>query len=251
MKKISAGVFVRDDLVVDYGSIGKCDLCEKAHGSTTDLFGERYCTICAYKQYPENKTAVFVKTDAKFKCPAGCGANNLSYEELQIGSCCTKAANKTYSTFRYESVAIVNGIYEEAREEEEAAEKNAATSNEEVELAKKALAKAEEKAKNAEDELGKKKAWRKKVQKRSVVLTKHAMKEDNSDLVNSEDDNNESKEKPKCKVCFENYSEDRPEAAIFPCGHKACFICLSSLPQKTCPTCRAAFTADKILKLYE
>jgi hypothetical protein len=54
-----------------------------------------------------------------------------------------------------------------------------------------------------------------------------------------------------CKVCFERFDQgQRQKAAIFPCGHLFCVRCLTSLHPKSCPTCRAPFTANEILKLY-
>merc|ERR1712150_30816 len=109
------------------------------------------------------------------------------------------------------------------------------------------------KAKEAHDEFDEKKKRRKVVAKRAVYFATLVMKEDNSDLESEEeaDQNVEERENSgegrgederTCKVCFEEYGEgDRQEAAIFPCGHKSCFQCLSSPDVKTCPTCRADF----------
>ena len=65
-----------------------------------------------------------------------------------------------------------------------------------------------------------------------------------TDTAQENDDNN-------CKVCLGRYGgDDCKRAAVTPCGHQSCFKCLSSLPEKICPSCRAEFTVDKILKLY-
>ncbi|CBY15273.1 unnamed protein product [Oikopleura dioica] len=144
---------------------------------------------------------------------------------------------------------MVSKIHKEARQEEGKAELKVESDEEEVEIcrealenAEKALENAEKKAKESNDELEKKKKWRKTVQKRFLFVAKIAAEEDNSDLDHTEES---------CKVCFEKFGEDDcQKAAIIPCGHQACFGFLSSLPQKSCPTCRAEFTDDKILKLF-
>ncbi|CAG5077908.1 Oidioi.mRNA.OKI2018_I69.PAR.g8841.t1.cds [Oikopleura dioica] len=103
----------------------------------------------------------------------------------------------------------------------------------------------------AQKDLEDKKKYRRKVQKRALLLANYVMKEDNNDLENDQQSEVKSEaEDRKCKVCFEKYDDDHPEAAIFPCGHKSCYNCLTSLTQKICPICRAEFTGDKILKLY-
>ncbi|CAG5091109.1 Oidioi.mRNA.OKI2018_I69.PAR.g12859.t1.cds [Oikopleura dioica] len=61
---------------------------------------------------------------------------------------------------------------------------------------------------------------------------------------------NEDNEKPSCKVCFFPFDNDHPEAVIIPCGHKACFNCISKLPEKDCPSCRAKFSDENVYKVY-
>ena len=75
-------------------------------------------------------------------------------------------------------------IYERARKDEGIAEVKAEDAKKKVAMAKKALQEAKAEEDQACRELEKKIIWRKKVQKRSVLLTKNAMKEDNSDLGN-------------------------------------------------------------------
>jgi hypothetical protein len=61
-------------------------------GETTLHNEKAYCRGC-FEQFPENKTAKFESTDAKFKCPLKkCNADELSYEEQYIGSCCEPAS---------------------------------------------------------------------------------------------------------------------------------------------------------------
>ena len=57
--------------------------------------------------------------------------------------------------------------------------------------------------------------------------------------------------KPKCRICFELFGENHPKAVLTSCGHTACLNCLSSLPQKTCPSCRKKFTKRNILQVFE
>ncbi|CAG5099710.1 Oidioi.mRNA.OKI2018_I69.XSR.g16647.t1.cds [Oikopleura dioica] len=183
----------------------------------------------------------------------GCGSDQLSVRERFVGSCCDKAAYSLPAENKYEIVCIVNRIYEEARKYEGVAEEKVEDAKKKVATAKKALEDAETEENKAREELEKNRNWRKRVQKRSLILTENAMKEENSDLDSSDesDETNgeEENEKPKCKVCFELFGNDHPEAVLITCGHKGCFGCLSSLPQKTCPFCRADFTEDKILKV--
>jgi len=113
--------------------------------------------------------------------------------------------------------------------------------------------KSEKEAKDAHGELWYKKKWRKRVQKRALLTSKMAMKEDNSDIESENDENNsdEPKAGEPCTVCFEIYGEgDRQKAVVIPCGHQACFGCLSSPSLKTCPSCRADFTMDRVFKLF-
>ena len=46
-----------------------------------------------FQKFPENKTAKFEATDAKFKCPEKkCDADQLTYAEFYIGTCCEHAS---------------------------------------------------------------------------------------------------------------------------------------------------------------
>ena len=73
-------------------------------------------------------------------------------------------------------------IHKEARKEESKAELKVETDDKEVETCRVALENAEKKAKESNDELEKKKKWRKTVQKRFLFVAKIAAEEDNSDL---------------------------------------------------------------------
>ncbi|CAG5082582.1 Oidioi.mRNA.OKI2018_I69.PAR.g10161.t1.cds [Oikopleura dioica] len=58
-------------------------------------------------------------------------------------------------------------------------------------------------------------------------------------------------ERPTCNVCFESFNDnDRQESTLL-CGHVACYSCLAKLLQKHCPTCRKAYTAEQIIRLYK
>lgn len=171
-----------------------------------------------------------------------CGAENLSFDQLIVGTCCAQASRWIHE-FKFYHDSVLGQIYAESREEEGEAELMVETSDENVDNCRKALEEAIKRAKTAHDQLNDKKKWRKIVQKRRLLVGKAAMKEDNSDL--------ESENEAECTVCFEIYGEgNRQKSAIIPCGHQACHGCLSSLLQKSCPTCRADFTDDKILKLF-
>ena len=55
------------------------------------------------QNFPENKTAKFEATDAKFKCPGkSCDADQLTYAELYIGTCCEQASRWTQDTCKIE-----------------------------------------------------------------------------------------------------------------------------------------------------
>ena len=74
----------------------------------------------------------------------------------------------SWTLVKYPYVPIINKIYEKARGEEDAAEIRVEKAKVELQV--------------ATEELEKKMKWRKKVQKRSLLVTTAAMKEDNSDL---------------------------------------------------------------------
>ena len=70
--------------------------------------------------------------------------------------------------------------------------------------------------------------------------------DENADEPDEREDDDNS-----CKVCFEKYDKiECLRATVIPCGHQSCFTCLSSLPAKNCPTCRAEFTDENLFKLY-
>ena len=66
--------------------------------STAEIFGKRICEACNATKYPQNKTAAFQPSDAKFACPAlnNCQAKNLSLREFWVGTCCENAYRGTY-----------------------------------------------------------------------------------------------------------------------------------------------------------
>ncbi|CAG5105019.1 Oidioi.mRNA.OKI2018_I69.chr1.g1762.t1.cds [Oikopleura dioica] len=254
--KLCNNVSLDDGFVTSHGSFGKCAECQQLRRSTTEINGERYCKICFLKHPPGKKIAVFEETNAKFRCYKKCGANQLSWRDFFIGSCCEDAASWIDSKFKYDILAAVNQIYEELLEEEKAQKNKRERAHKKVEDLKKQLEMAENDAVDADQELECVKVFRRKVQKRSLFLTKETMKDDNPDLDTTDEvklvpEEKEVNEKLRCKVCFETYDEEHPQAAVIPCGHKACLNCLSSLPQKNCPTCRAEFTDDKIFKLFD
>ncbi|CAG5106214.1 Oidioi.mRNA.OKI2018_I69.chr1.g2742.t1.cds [Oikopleura dioica] len=281
MKNIATDLCVNKSFVTSYGSIGKCSSCGYAVKKTANINGERYCGSCALEKFPENKSAKFEETDAKFKCYAGvngksCGADQLSYREFYIGTCCKDAAHTGGSLYKYERAEIVNEIYKDVREEEGIAEKKAEDAKKKVAETAKMIKESEkvvnEALKNVEKanaafidaqkaeeesnaELGKIKTFRRKVQTRSLFLTEDAMNEDNTTAEPPEPKKSrkapEEDNKPKCRICFELFDENHPKAVLTSCGHTACLNCLSSLPQKTCPSCRKKFTKRNILQVFE
>ena len=57
--------------------------------------GSRYCTRCAKSLLTAEvfKNAVFVKSDAKLRCPSkSCEAKDLSFRDFYLGSCCKAAS---------------------------------------------------------------------------------------------------------------------------------------------------------------
>ena len=53
-----------------------------------------------------------------------------------------------------------------------------------------------------------------------------------------------------CQICLEEFNNDERKESVLYCGHRACFKCLTSLPNKLCPICRKEFTADQIIKFF-
>ncbi|CAG5094368.1 Oidioi.mRNA.OKI2018_I69.XSR.g13493.t1.cds [Oikopleura dioica] len=148
---------------------------------------------------------------------------------------------------------------------------------------------AKEKLKMKEDDAAKawekhlaKTNWRKKVQKRIFIAAKSLAKEDNSDFEeepvekrskqnaehnsrSSSDEDSDAEENratsperpsfysfvltPRCMVCDFGFDNEHQEAIITPCGHKACFNCISNLSEKKCPKCKADFTDENVYKV--
>ncbi|CBY18623.1 unnamed protein product [Oikopleura dioica] len=277
MKEPVKSMNIHSRYVTDFGTRGKCFGCTHASGFTAEIKttgkgSERYCKFCVTQKFPEAK-AKYEKTDAKFSCPAclskneslRCNTKELTYDEYYVGSCCKNAGLWTYKTGKLFRQMTVQHIYEDARKDEDSAETAVENADAKVVEAKKVLENCEKTACEAAHVLDEKKKWRKTVQKRALFLANEAMKEDNSDLEDSdyEPEDGESEaaeeadeehefllEKMSCKVCMEKFDDEHPEATIIPCGHKSCFHCLSSLPNKACPTCRAEFTMENVYKLY-
>jgi len=106
MKFSDSLLHVINDCVTDDGSRGRCDGCKwylllyslfynilRVFGETALFDGRVYCRYCMSQKFPENKTAKFEATDAKFKCPGEkCDADQLTYAEFYIGTCCEQAS---------------------------------------------------------------------------------------------------------------------------------------------------------------
>lgn len=61
--------------------------------ATALIKGKRYCKECKEEEYP-NESVEFQDSDATFRCRArSCGADELSYYEWIVGSCCEAALN--------------------------------------------------------------------------------------------------------------------------------------------------------------
>ncbi|CBY17761.1 unnamed protein product [Oikopleura dioica] len=126
---------VPDNCVAEFGSRGLCSRCkrayeestvvEKGHGLVVDKV---YCRKCASLELKEDEKQEFEKTDAKFKCPSEiqkCDANQLSYEEFYVGTCCENASRWTDKKRKLERLEIVNEIYKRSRFAESEAERDA------------------------------------------------------------------------------------------------------------------------------
>ena len=53
-----------------------------------------------------------------------------------------------------------------------------------------------------------------------------------------------------CNICQEQYDDIERRESVLYCGHRSCFKCLTSLPNKICPICRKEFTVEQIIKLF-
>ncbi|CBY14418.1 unnamed protein product [Oikopleura dioica] len=251
MKTPNANVHL-NGFVIDHGTRGQCFGCQSFLYETTHVSSQIYCRSCFTVKFPNNSTAKFEKSDAKFCCPKKCGARNLSFDQFIIGDCC-ETASRWVGSLTFYKISILNRLYVDSRNEEGDAETRVVTADKTVETCRQALEDAEYKAKNARDELDEKKKWRRKIQTRTLFMTSIEMKQDNADIENRDQNSHQQNDtnKETCTVCFDIYAEDeRQKSVIIPCGHQACFGCLSSLQQKCCPTCRAEFTDDKVFKLY-
>ena len=149
------------------------------------------------------------------------------------------------------------------------AEKKVQIAKEELKAAKELEKIEKEKLASEEKALDESKIWRKKVKRRLFIAGRTVMEEDDMDpskikapiefthYIFPQDKSaakkarkDEVNEKLQCKVCFHRYSDERPEAIIIPCAHKFCFNCISTLPEKKCPNCRAKFTNKNVYKTH-
>ncbi|CAG5099658.1 Oidioi.mRNA.OKI2018_I69.XSR.g16621.t1.cds [Oikopleura dioica] len=254
-----------DDYITSYGRFGKCSDCGFHSEATALIRKKRFCEDCKEEKYPDEKPE-FQETDARFKCRAGkCGAKNLSFREILIGSCCKDAA-KAISDNVWESKYerdVMNKIYMKIKTARcsfnskiDEAEGELYSAKNAVRAAKEALKKAEERVLAAEVNLGYARIkhrdltkLEKKSEKRVLVITKAAF-EEHDEPPAKKPRKEEVNEKLECRLCLESYTEDRPSAIIIPCAHMFCYNCISSLPQKNCPNCRAEFTDNNVYKTH-
>jgi hypothetical protein len=218
------------------------------------------------------------RSDAKFRCPGSalnqsCGAENLSFDDFFLGSCCETALRWTDSVNdHYEKIKRIQFLYEDSNREINDHKKSLKTnthrldvyerhieiSRNKVEAVKKQLMLAQdevkrneaclEKAKNeitkCEEKIAAGEETSRKRKARMMVFCAAMVDAEKVPKIDTDADKNT------CNVCLENYSSpDRQECAL-PCGHRFCYKCLLELPQKTCPTCRQDFTVDQIYKLF-
>ncbi|CBY14189.1 unnamed protein product [Oikopleura dioica] len=79
MEFLDSHLHVSNDRVSADGSRGRCDGCKCVYGETALFDGRVYCRNCMSQNFPENKTAKFEPTDAKFKCPGKkCDADQMN-----------------------------------------------------------------------------------------------------------------------------------------------------------------------------
>ncbi|CBY42451.1 unnamed protein product [Oikopleura dioica] len=79
MEFLDSHLNVSNDRVSADGSRGRCDGCKCVYGETALFDGRLYCRNCMSQNFPENKTAKFEPTDAKFKCPGKkCDADQMN-----------------------------------------------------------------------------------------------------------------------------------------------------------------------------
>ncbi|CAG5094852.1 Oidioi.mRNA.OKI2018_I69.XSR.g13917.t1.cds [Oikopleura dioica] len=251
--------------VTSSGMYGHCDYCHRYPPSTTEVSGARLCWNCFHEKYP-GVQAEFQVSDATFKCLGEyCEEESLSYRQYIAGSCCSVALNFTVCNVSDTAFFEITKLYKESRREQESAEKESMAAEEELEDAenevekiRKSLIKAKatvkfakRKANAAEKNLKERRNWSETVRKRALVVANDALGYDVSSHdaceIKKEEEETEMHE---CRLCYNPYGDERPEAVVIPCGYKACFNCLSTLPRKVCPHCRAEFTDDKLLKLH-
>ncbi|CAG5108323.1 Oidioi.mRNA.OKI2018_I69.chr1.g3741.t1.cds [Oikopleura dioica] len=262
--------------VTSYGTYGKCDECEHAVDSTAEIRGKRYCSVCKEKKFPKS-TAKFQDTDAAFKCPAkNCEADKLSYHQFYVGSCCDVALNREISDEEEEECLLIQKIYQQSKRDEESSVRNSWDARDSFDDARRKVRNIKHELCVAEQQAGfaKKKCdaaerkektsreWHNKVKKRLFVAAKAVQdsSSSSSDSSDSDDDvifvtkkkakQDEVIEKLQCKVCFNPFDDNRPEAIIIPCAHKFCFNCISALPEKKCPNCRTDFTDNNVYKTH-
>ncbi|CAG5091117.1 Oidioi.mRNA.OKI2018_I69.PAR.g12863.t1.cds [Oikopleura dioica] len=244
-----------DKFLTYRGEHGNCDECGISE-STTVIQEFKLCKPCKDLDFPDEK-ATFQYCNSTFKCRAGnCAADKLSYLELVIGTCCEAALMlKPEPDDADNEHEYFNDLYQRIRKEDDDCDARIGFATSSLSDAKKNLKKAKEAVAIAKKELESEKLkgktlrkLREKSAKRVLFVTQVAL-----ETVESEPKSKKPKtenEKPHCKVCFFPFDNDHPEAVIIPCGHKACFNCISNLPQKKCPSCHVKFTKNRVFKVF-
>ena len=224
------------------------------------MHGNRYykckeCTKTGFTFISLNHPPIEVESTALFKCPAedtnnSCDAENLTFKEFFLGSCCSIAAKWSDSiNDSNERIKLIENYYEECREELTKMTIVVKREEEEVKAAEEVLEHAQshlfyckqdlndsinnfQKSKETQNEIRE----RKKKAKARLDFLRGSVPS-----VKTEIDRNS------CPMCFKMYAECQ-ESAI-PCGHRFCLSCLMELQDKICPTCQNPFTVEQIYKL--
>ena len=250
---------------------------ERAKSMTAVPYRERFCLSCC-RELGNHSMPDARSSDAKFRCPGSssnqsCGAEDLSFDDFFLGSCCEIALRWTDSVNdHYEKVKKIQFLYESSNREINEQKKslkislhnldvrkrNVEISRNKVEAAKKQLQFAQDEVKRNEANLENIKneiiKYEEKIsagevtsikrKARMMVFFAHMVDAEQMPKIDTE------AEKNSCNVCLENYSSPERQECALPCGHRSCYTCLLELPQKTCPTCRQEFTVDQIYKLF-
>ena len=226
----------------------------------TDAYGEYFfnCEECLRKGFnfiSLNHPPIKVVSTALLKCPAeetnSCGANNLSFKEFFLGSCCSNASKWTDTVNdSNEVIKIVENYYEETKEEFSKIFKIVTKKEENVLAAEEVLEHAQSHVlycqKDLNDSIND--VQRSKKALNEIRSTKKKAKERFDFLRRSVPVIKDEIDRSSCTICFKIYASDCQESAIS-CGHRFCLSCLMELEEKTCPTCQSAFTVEQIYKL--